>query len=93
MRRNYLFAAVGGIVIAGLYSMAPAREPRGGAAHEPPAWEYRAVALTDVVKFEQALNPAAATAAVEAKFNELGRDGWDLAISLPGAVVFKRPKR
>jgi tRNA_anti-like len=100
MRRIYLSMAVGagliaGLLIAGLVlSMAPAQEPRVRGGDAPPAWEYRAIVLTDVVKADQALNdPAAAVATVEARFNELGKDGWDLAISLPGAVVFKRPKR
>jgi hypothetical protein len=77
-----------------VFSLAPAQEARKAGGNAAPGWEYRALALTEVVKMEQALkDPAGATAAVEAKFNELGRDDWELALSLPGSVIFKRPKR
>jgi hypothetical protein len=64
----------------------------GGNAH--PAWEYRVLTPTDFVKTEQAFKePAEVNAAIEAKFNESGQDGWELALSPPGTLVFKRPKR
>jgi hypothetical protein len=95
MRRNYLLMGVGGLLIAALFfSLAPAQDARGVRDNARPAWEYRILALTDVVKVEQALQePARTTATFEARFNELGRDGWELTLSLPGAVVLKRPKR
>ena len=95
MGRTYLFMALCGILIAAFFlSMAPAQEASDVGGNRHPAWEYRSLALSEVVKLEQALqDPAGVNAALEARFNELGRDGWELAISLPGAVVFKQPKR
>jgi hypothetical protein len=87
--------AVVGILLAALFlSTAPGQDDRGVGGKAAPAWEYRILALTDVVKAEQALKePAGVPAAFEARFNELGRDGWELTLSLPGVVVFKRPRR
>jgi hypothetical protein len=33
-----------------------------------------------------------ARVAIESKFNELGRDGWEFCGNIPGGVVFKRPR-
>ena len=95
MRRTYLSVAVAGILIAAFFfSLAPAREARGVGSNAPPVWEYRILALSDVAKAEEVLKDSAkVTSAFEAKFNELGRDGWEVAIPLPGAVVFKRQNR
>lgn len=55
------------------------------------AWEYRALLVTDLVSADQ--KPAEQTAALEAKFNELGRKGWELAEQMNRVIVFKRPTR
>jgi hypothetical protein len=90
MRRSYLFVAVVAVLLGGIISLAGARDARVMAA---PAWEYRVVMLTEVVSLQQAIHePAKVGAAVEAKFNELGRDGWELGEHINGMVVFKRQK-
>jgi hypothetical protein len=90
MRRVFLFVAVAAVLLCGVLTFAPARELRVVAA---PAWEYRVLMITDIVNVQQAFNePAKAVTAVEVKFNELGRDGWELCQQLNGVVVFKRGK-
>jgi hypothetical protein len=90
MRRSYLFMALTAVLLCGVFSFARARDARVMAA---PAWEYRAILLTDLVKFQEAMHePAKVVTAVETKFNEFGRDGWELCENINGLVVFKRPK-
>jgi hypothetical protein len=93
MRRVLLSAAFSGALVAALFSLARARDAREGAANAAPSWEYRVLLLTEVVSLQQAIHePAKTGAAVESKFNELGRDGWELSENINGIVVFKRPK-
>ena len=92
MRRAFLSAAVACALVAALFSLARARDSRE-AVNAAPTWEYRVLLLTEVVSVQQALQePTKMGPAVEAKFNELGRDGWELCENLNGLVVFKRLK-
>jgi hypothetical protein len=95
MRRTYPLIIVGGMMIVALiFSLAPAQEAHKAAGNAPQAWEYHTLLLSDTVNVQEALkDPKGAAAGMDAKFNELGRDGWELAAPLPGVVVFKRPKR
>jgi hypothetical protein len=95
MRRIHLLTAAGGFVIAALtFSLAPAQDAGKAGRNGPPAWEYRTLQFPDVIKLNEALSdPKKATEDLNTRFNELGRDGWEIATSLPGVVVFKRPKR
>jgi hypothetical protein len=87
VRRAYLFLAVAVILSFGLIVFARAR------AIAAPAWEYRVIGLTDIVDVQEAMRePAKANASAEIKFNELGREGWELFGQLNGTVVFKRVK-
>jgi hypothetical protein len=93
MRRASLSVAVACALVAALISLARARDAREVTVNAAPSWEYRVVMLTEVVSLQQAIHePAKVGAAVEAKFNELGRDGWELGEHINGMVVFKRPK-
>jgi hypothetical protein len=90
MRRSFLFVVLPLVLLCGVLSLARARDARVVAVA---TWEYRILLLTDLVKFDEALKePAKAVSAVETKFNELGRDGWELTGQLNGTVVFKRQK-
>jgi hypothetical protein len=94
MRRAFLSAAFSCALVAALFSLARARDAREQAARAAPSWEYRVLMLTDIVTMQQAIHePAKTGPAVESKFNELGRDGWDLYEHINGMLVFKRPKQ
>jgi hypothetical protein len=95
MRRAIPFAAVAAALLAAWISFSRAQDAQRGGANAARAWEYRVVVLTDVVGVQQALQqaPGKTGAALESKFNELGQDGWEYCGDLPGAAVFKRPKR
>jgi hypothetical protein len=93
MRRASLSAAFACALVAALFYLARARDAREGAVNAAPSWEYRVLMLTEVVSLQQAIHePAKAGAAVESKFNELGRDGWELCEHINGMVVFKRQR-
>lgn len=88
MRRSYLLVVAALVLVAGVASLLPAQgQPRPAG----PAWEYRVILLTDVVNLRQ--KPEEMTAALESSFNELGKDGWEIAENINGGMVFKRPKR
>jgi hypothetical protein len=94
MRRTIPFAAVAAGLLAAWVSCGFAQNAKQGGGKSAQAWEYRILVLTDVVDVQQALQqkPGKTGAAVESKFNELGRDGWEYCGDLPGTAVFKRPK-
>src|SRR5947209_3842392 len=80
MRRALLSATVACALVAALFSLARARDAREQAAGAAPSWEYRVLMLTDIVTMKLAMHEPEKTApAVESKFNELGRDGWELS--------------
>ena len=95
MRRVSFFTAAICVVLAVVFSFARAREPREVGLNAAQGWEYRILALADVVAAPNAgQQPAAKTfAAFEARFNELGRDGWEYCGYITGATVFKRPRQ
>ena len=64
----------------------PAAEPEIPARQ---SWEYRFVSLNDLAA--DAEGDEAEIQAAQDKFNELGREGWELSENLFRAVVFKRP--
>ena len=88
MRRNVLLAIAALVLVAGFAALLPAQGPQ---AAVPSAWEYRVILFTEVVDLQQ--KPAEMAAALEARFNELGKEGFDLAKNFNGGIVFKRPKR
>lgn len=91
MRRPALLMAACALLFAcAVFSMALAQAPRG---KDHLVWEYRNVAMSEVVTPEQAMNPPEGIAALDKKFNELGQDGWEFAGELPGVALFKRQKR
>jgi len=94
MRRTIPFAVVATALLAAWVSYAFAQNAKQGDGKPAQAWEYRVLVLTDVVGVQQALQQKSGKmgAAVESKFNELGRDGWEYCGNLPGTAVFKRPK-
>lgn len=68
---------------------------RGQEAEKPlyksgPTWEYRLVPLDELIADVE--GDAAQIEAVQEKFNEFGREGWELSENLFRAVVFKRAK-
>jgi hypothetical protein len=85
MRRRYSLVIVALALVAGVASLLPAQDPPKPAGA---AWEYRVVLLTDVASLQQ--KPAEMTAALESKFNDLGKDGWEIAENINGGIVFKR---
>jgi hypothetical protein len=96
MRRTCSFVVVGGILVAALmFSLSTAQDTRGRASTAGGvSFEYRIIAISELVDSGQPVNQTAkAAATIEARFNELGRDGWEIAESLPGTVVFKRTRR
>jgi hypothetical protein len=94
MRRASLFAAGACVLLAAVFSLARAREVRGVGINAAQAWEYRVIALTDVVSASRAVQQESAKtfAAFEARFNELGQDSWEYCGYFNGGAVFKRPK-
>jgi hypothetical protein len=80
--------------IIGFYVFAHAQNAHCGAAKATHAWEYQVVVMADVViVHDEALQDTAkARVAIESKFNELGRDGWEYCGEIPGGVVFKRSR-
>jgi hypothetical protein len=87
MRRHALAAIPVLVLFAGFATLLPAQGPAPAAR---PAWEYKVVLITEVVSLQQ--KPEEMTAALQAKFNELGRDGWEIAENINGGLVFKRGK-
>ena len=57
-------------------------------------WEYKFISFKDSGGF----GITATAAEVETQMNQLGKDGWELAATLPGTsgganmLIFKRPK-
>ncbi|OJW13714.1 MAG: hypothetical protein BGO49_29765 [Planctomycetales bacterium 71-10] len=88
MRRNVFLAIAALVLVAVFATLLPAQGPQ---ASVPTAWEYRVILITEVVNLQQ--KPEEMTAALEAKFNELGKEGWDIAENINGGIVFKRRKR
>lgn len=76
--------------VAGL-SLLPAQQAAGVADSGRQAWEYRLVSLEELIAGVE--DDDAEIKAVENRFNELGREGWELSEYLFRAVVFKRPSR
>jgi hypothetical protein len=95
MRRVSFFTAAICVLLAVVFSLARARESREVGLNAAQGWEYRIVVLPDVAAAPNAgQQPTAKTfAAFEARFNELGRDGWEYCGFLNGATVFKRPRQ
>lgn len=88
MRRNVLLAVTAVALVAVFATILPAQGPQTAV---PTGWEYRVILITEVVNLQQ--KPEEMTAALEAKFNELGKEGWDIAENINGGIVFKRQKR
>jgi len=90
MRRNALltFAALVLVLVSGFAALLPAQ---GTAQPTPSTWEYRVFLVTEVIDLQQ--KPDQMASALEARFNELGKDGWEIAENINGAIVFKRLKR
>jgi hypothetical protein len=93
MRRVSLYALIAGCLLAGWLTFAHAREGREPSAYAAPIWEYRLLYLPDIVSMQTAMKEPSKTATVlEAKYNELGRDGWEYCENSNGLAIFKRPK-
>ncbi|SFH99395.1 hypothetical protein [Planctomicrobium piriforme] len=96
MFRTITFLAVAAVLVSicGSYSFGePANKQPGNIAQ---VWEYRVIALADLVSVQQALQAdqrPQVVQTIEAKFNQLGRDGWEYSGDLPGTAIFKRLKR
>jgi hypothetical protein len=88
MRRSHLFVIVALVLIAGVASLLPAQDSPKPAGL---AWEYRIVSLTDLNDPQQKVEQT--ITAIETRCNESGKDGWEVAATLHGAIIFKRPKR
>lgn len=94
MNRTSILAGVGiGIILTGATLAALKAEPQAPAkAVSSPAWQYRVILLTDVVDLRTALKdgPGKMATAIESKFDELGKDGWEFAGEINGGAIFKR---
>ena len=88
MRRNVPLAIAALVLLVGSATFLPAQGPT---PEVRPEWEYRVILVTEVVNLQQ--KPEAMAAALEARFNELGKDGWEIAENINGGIVFKRPTR
>lgn len=94
-RANIPLAVAASALIAAWFSSGLAQEAPQAPDEAVPTWEYRVLILSDVVEAQQALQQEGGqtAAAFEARFDELGRDGWEYCGDLPGAAIFKRPAR
>lgn len=88
MHRNVLLAIAALVLVVGFATFLPAQGPSPAVT---PVWEYRVILVTEVVNLQQ--KPEEMAAALEAKFNDLGKDSWDIAENINGGIVFKRQKR
>jgi hypothetical protein len=93
MRVSISIAAIVAALVAWVsYTVAQDAKQESGTAAQ--AWDYRVIALTEMLAEQASLRePEKMVAAIESGFNELGQDGWEYSGDLPGAAVFKRPKR
>lgn len=91
MHRHSLSAIVVCVLGVAALSCVLAQETPGKTGNGPQTWEYQAIYLLDIVDLNQ--EPSEQTAAVEKRFNQLGKEGWELSLQLNRVVIFKRPKR
>ncbi len=91
MRRNSLLLAAALLLVAAVSPFLLAREEKPPARVAKPTWEYRVILLSDLARPGQ--EPEKETSAVELRFNELGRDGWELCQIHLRVAVFKRPRK
>jgi hypothetical protein len=94
MRRAYLSAAAVCVLLAAAFSIARAQNPREAAVKAAPSWEYRIIMLPDMINNQDLARQEGGkpSTALEPKFNELGRDGWEFCEHINTMVVFKRPR-
>jgi len=91
MRSVYLSVAVGCVLLSAMFSRLPAQVTTKQTGDAVRGFEYRVIYLPDIAQANQ--KPTNQVAAIESKFNELGRDGWELCANMTTAVVFKREKK
>lgn len=90
MNRKVSFIAAGVILFAAGFLLLPnlfARDANQDGGRLPQKWEYRVLPLTEIVGEGDEDEQAERT---EAKFNELGNEGWEFCQIQLRIAVFKR---
>ncbi|WP_165064589.1 hypothetical protein [Paludisphaera rhizosphaerae] len=88
MRRNALLALAVFVLVAGFATFLPAQAPKLAVT---PTWEYRVISLNEVIYSHK--DASDVCIALEAKFNLLGKEGFDIYENMDNYIVFKRQKR
>ncbi|WP_435011579.1 hypothetical protein P12x_002895 [Tundrisphaera lichenicola] len=79
-------------IVAG-FSLARGPDAQVQPAKSASIWEYRVLLLTELINIQQAMKePSKIRVAVEERYNELGRDGWEYCGNDNALVTFKRMK-
>ena len=89
MRRSSMFLVAAMAVFASMSLFLPAQDKVDSRVIGRDQWEYRVLLMSDIAK-GKADDQAAA---VETKFNELGREGWEFSQIHLKVAVLKRRKR
>lgn len=90
MRRSFSMITVGLVLLVSGFLLLPAlfaQDTNQPERRSPQQWEYRVLPMSDVAGTGEEAEQAKR---VEAKFNELGSEGWEFAQIHLRVAVFKR---